>query len=235
MNGVELAARYGFPPNRLGYCGKSTFTEALRSNLDGKANHAELESELRKFKAHHAYLSLIARENDLEPFDKKVVEAFWIGNGLLENISQESMRSFILKGLFPKGGKRAEKLAAGLPPGSIPHHSFNSLYINFVTDSVERSVESFDSCCITWGTVLSVSRGSAILLRDSISSKDGKFVINKQETKISLESSGMRFIDKVAKGDILSVHWGMAIEKLTPKRAAALEKYTRIVLFACNL
>jgi hydrogenase maturation factor len=238
MNGIRLAACYAFPPNSRGYCGKSSFPAVLRSSLQaaGAARDAALAPELKCFKAHYAYLSLIARENRMEPFDREVVEAFWIGNRLLDNVSHDALRSFMTRDLFKvdgsigaKGRARAEKLAASLPEGMLPHHSFNPLYIRFVSDSVERSVENLDSCCITWGRVLSVSPESATLMRNSIAiDAQGRFIIRPMESKVSLESCGMRFVDDAAEGDVLSVHWGMAIEKLSPERAAALERYTRM-------
>jgi hydrogenase maturation factor len=44
----------------------------------------------------------------------------------------------------------------------------------------------------------------------------------------------MRFVDSPSIGDILSVHWGMAIEKLSSKRVHALERYTKMNIEACN-
>jgi hypothetical protein len=238
MNGVSLAARYGFPPNSLGYCGKGTFASALRGDLDGIENSKTLERELKKFKAHYAYLSLIARENDLEPFDPEVVEAFWIGNKLLENVSKESLASFIEGELFDEGqAPRAKKLRSSLPDGILPHHSFNVLFINFVSDSVGRTIENFDSCCITQGRVLSVSvDGKSVgMERDSISlDKQDFFFIKKTESRVSLEKNNIRFLQRVSIGDILSVHWGMAIERLSKRRAGALEKYTMKNIRACN-
>jgi hydrogenase maturation factor len=236
MNGIELSARYGFPPNSLGYCGKDSFTATLRDHLKWKKDIAALEKELRKFKAQFAYLSLIAAENNKKPFDKDVVEAFWIGNDLLGNISHEALELFILKDLFDsKQSSRASKLVRSLPKGMVPHHSFNSLYINFVTDSVERSVENLDSCCITWGKVLSVSGDSVAMMRNAISKdRDGKFIIIPKKSSIALQKKGICFMNRVSRGDVLSVHWGMAIEKLSQKRARALERYTKMNIRACN-
>ncbi len=233
MNGAGLAARYGFPPNSLGYCGKDSFTEALRGHLAGGDTGA-VETELKKFKAHFAYLSLIARENGKKPFDPDVVEAFWIGNGLLDNVSRESLRSFIVKDLFSPGSSRASGLARSLPEGLLPHHSFNSLYIRFLSDSVERSVENLDSCCITWGKVLSVSKNSVSMMRNSISSDGKGFVIRPVECTVMLEKNGIRFLDDVSEGDVLSVHWSMAIEKLSEERVNNLERYTKINVAACD-
>jgi len=94
MNGVELAARYAFAPNCHGYCGTPSFSRVLKSG-----NTEAMENELKKFRAHYAYLTLIARANALEPFDKKAVEAFWIGNRLLESVSTQSLRRFIARDL----------------------------------------------------------------------------------------------------------------------------------------
>jgi len=232
MRGAELAARYAFPPNAKGYCGASSFVSALRNHLAGKA--APLEQELKKFKAHYAYLSLIARENRVEPFDLDVVKAFWLGNPLLRSVSRESLSDFIVSELFSgKQKSRAERLAARLPRGVVPHHSFNSLYINFVSGKVKKTVENYDSCCVSAGRVLSASGKKADVVRDSIA-WDGRFFLTKKTEKISLERCGIRFLDAVRPGDVLSIHWGMAIQRLKPSDATALNKYTRMNIDAIN-
>jgi hypothetical protein len=228
MNGTELAARYAFPPNSLHYCGQPTFVSALRSG-----RKRALEKELRKFTAHYGYLSLIAAENGLKPFDLCVVRAFWTGNWLLDNVSAPAMRRFFLR-VFRKNPARARKLAENLPPGSVPHHSFNPLYVNFFTDKVARSVRNYDSCCVTWGTVLRMSERSAVLLRQSIARKGGRFVLKPRIARVLLEKDGIRFVKALKKGDMVSVHWGMAIERLTPARSAALRRYTQKNLDAIN-
>lgn len=235
MKGAELAAKYAFPPNRHGYCGKSTFQKALSSYLAGKTRIEPLEDELKKFKAHYRYLSLIAKENNKKPFDLEVVRAFWTGNGLLDRISQEALGRFVEHDLFgSKQKKRAKTLADNLPKGILAQHSFNSLYINFVTGRAERSMENFDSCCITFGRVLSVSKRSAIILRHAIGWKDGLLVLKPKRQRVALEIRGVRFIDKLSPGDTVSVHWGMAIEKLGPKELRALKHYTKKNLDALN-
>lgn len=235
MNGAAKAAFYGFPPNRHGYCGEQTFSAALKSYLEGKGGEGRLEAELVRFKAHHAYLRLIARENGLQAFDPEVVEAFWVGNKLLDNISPDAIRSFLRSELFPRERKsKGEALAESLPAGLVPHHSFNVLFVNFVTDAVERSVESFDSCCITSGRVISVDGAKVTMLRDSISSEEGRFMIKPVESSVLLEAQGIRLVRDAAPGDVLSVHWGMCVERLSPARAARLKGYTRINIEACN-
>lgn len=214
-----IAAKYSFTPNSLGYCGTSSFVSLFQSGDKEKTME-----ELKKFHPHYAYLSLIARENQKQPFDEDVVRAFWTGNSLLENVSHESLKRFITEELFPKNHPRAEELRTNLPEGMVPHHSFNSLYINFVTDKVEKSTKNFDSCCVLPGKVLSVSENNLQIERYSI--EDGPSIGKKQEN-ILIDFNGTRFIDSVQEGDVISVHWGMAIELLTREQADSILKYTK--------
>ncbi len=214
-----IAAKYSFTPNSLGYCGTSSFVSLLQSGDNEKTME-----ELKKFHPHYAYLCLIARENQKQSFDDDVVRAFWTGNELLENVSHNSLKEFIINELFPPGHPRAEELSKNLPEGLVPHHSFNSLYINFVTDKVEKSIKNFDSCCVLPGKVLSVQGNSLQVERYSI--EDGPSIGKKQES-VLLEFNGTRFIESVQAGNLISVHWGMAIELLTNEQADSILKYTK--------
>jgi hypothetical protein len=234
MDGTELASYYAFPPNRHGYCGTRGFCAALRNFQGGKTGPVSLRTELERFSAHYAYLSLIARESGLGPFDKEVVRAFWTGNGLLESVRPGALRSFIEKDLLKgKQPARARRLCDGLPDGLLPHHSFNVLYVNFVSDSVPRTIRNYDSCCITSGKILSVSGKDATLLRRSIG-YDGGFAIKEKKSRVLFERGGMRFVSELKTGDVVSVHWGMIIEKLGGKDERLLDEYTLKNMRAIN-
>ncbi len=226
-NGVELAARYAFPPNSRGYCGRRSFIAALKSG-----NQRRMEQELKRFTAHYGYLSLIARANDKKPFDLDVVRAFWTGNRLLGNVPPEAVRSFIPT--IIKNPARAERLARNLPAGITAHHSFNPLYVNFATDKVARSVKNYDSCCVASGLVLSLSPDSALVRRHSVARKAGRLALVQKNERVALVKGGVRFVGALKKGDMVSIHWGMAIERLAPQQSAALKKYTQKNIAAVN-
>lgn len=234
MDGAALASRYAYPPNRRGYCGESSFGATLRRFMRGQSGVPELRAGLEGFHAHHAYLALIARENGLGPFDREVIRAFWTGNGLLESVRPAALRSFIRSELIPKSQRaRARRLCDSLPEGILPHHSFNVLYVNFVSNAVERSLRNFDSCCVTSGRVLEASGRTARIQRNSIGWDSGFTIVPRQST-IMLERGGIRFVSSLKPGDIISVHWGMAIEKLSEKDARALMAYTNKNIRAIN-
>lgn len=225
MDSTLLSGCYAFPPNSHGYCGRNSFVKVLQTCLNKAKSTKNLETELKKFKAQYAYLSLIARENNLKPFDSKVVSAFWIGNSLLENVSHKALQ-FLMNDLFPKNPVRGKFLAENLPEGLVPHHSFNALYVNFVTEKVDRTITNFDSCCVTSGKILSISGKKAKINRFSISKHDD-FIINKKISTIDLVRNGVQLVTKPQNGDIIAVHWGMAVDKLSKKNENLLLKYTQ--------
>ncbi|MFH1521240.1 MAG: DUF6390 family protein [Candidatus Micrarchaeota archaeon] len=225
MDSTLFSGCYAFPPNNLGYCGGNSFTNVIQSCLNRGKTTKKLERELKKFKAHYAYLSLIARENNLKPFDLDVVNAFWIGNSLLENVPYNSLQKFLTNNLFPKNSVRGKFLARNLPKGLVPHHSFNSLYVNFVTEKVAKTKKNFDSCCVTSGKILSVTGKKAKINRFSISGH-GKLTINRKISTIDLVRNSVQFT-KPKKGDIIAVHWGMAVDKLSKEDENLLLKYTQ--------
>jgi hypothetical protein len=227
MKGEVIASKYALSPNSFGYCGSTKFGKTLSMYLSGKGSSKQLKDEIMNFRVHYAYLRLIARENGRRPFDEDVVRAFWTGNVLLEKIRPASLRRFIIRDLFEgKDPPRAKALASNLPAKIVPHHSFNALYVNFVTGKVARSVRNFDSCCITPAKILSVGKKKARVLRKAIV-WSGTFALRDKKDTIDIERSGIRLAGPLKKGDIVSVHWGMAVEKLSKKNLGSLLRYTK--------
>ena len=109
---------------------------------------------LQKFSALHPYLLLIAEANNLQPFDEQVIEAYWLGNSLLENVPFREMQKTILS-LQKHGLPRriAEKKAANLPEEMLPHHSMHVLYVNFLSQKVKPLIQNLGNCLIQWGEV----------------------------------------------------------------------------------
>ncbi|MFH1785910.1 MAG: DUF6390 family protein [Candidatus Micrarchaeota archaeon] len=226
MNSILFSACYGFPPNSYGYCGSSSFTKNLKEALVSKKTK-KIEIELKKFQAQYKYLDFIGRENNLAPFDPKVVDAFWIGNSLLEEIPHKSLQKFIENDLFPRNSIRGKKLAKYLPENLVPHHSFNVLYVNFVTNRVERSINNFDLCCVTAGKIKSLNPTHAIVDRFSIDF-NGEFIFGKKIEKVDIIRNQVKLVKNLKKNDIVALHWGMVVGKLNAKQLTKLKKYTKI-------
>ncbi|MFA6530581.1 MAG: DUF6390 family protein [Candidatus Micrarchaeia archaeon] len=230
MKPIELAGRYSLMPNCLGYCGGSDFSKVFKRYLDGTASESELKLAIKKFKGHYPYLKTIARANGIKnPFDKRIIEAFWIGDRLLEQVGRADVIRLIRK--FSKNAemnkKRAQEKIDNLPDGILLHHSFNSLYLNFVGDRVERTVDNFDRCRIGWGIVRTVKKSTAKVCYQKIIKRNGKYKFSKSVEKYFRRTmDGITPEPKLASGDIVSLHWGLIVQKLNKKQLAELEKYT---------
>ncbi len=85
-DGPLLFARYAYPPNQLGYCGGDD-PAALLEQTSARVVDGGLRQSLRAFEGAWPYLELIAAANGLhDPLDARVVEAYWLGNPLLERV-----------------------------------------------------------------------------------------------------------------------------------------------------
>ena len=239
MLGIEISARFGLPPNSLSYCGKPTFRKSFSSYLADRsaANRRALERELSKFTAHHSYLCLIAKPAGLRPFDHRVSEALWLGNGLLRKVGRHSMQQLILREFSGPGmlsRSRAAKLAASLPAGALPHHSFHALYVHTISGVIAPSLKNADSCMVHWGRVISASPDSALVQSQKLVRKKGKLVLVPCARRLRLSCAGIVIIPSVKTGDLVASHWGVAVMRLSGRQAANIESVTRRNIRAIN-
>lgn len=221
--GIELQAKYSFPPNLLGYCGPRSFCSIYDLYKKGEIDIWDLKKELEKFFIPMSYLTLIANSNKKESFDYEVVEAFWIGNSLLKNISHESIKELIEKDLVNYGLKknRAIKLANNLPKGLLPNHLFHVLYIQFITEKVKKHLGNFDRCRIGWGKIRRTGDKYLTLEYNGLRKRKGEYYIGKGSKKVRKS-----FVKNPAIRDFVSTHWNNAIQKLTNRQVKNLEYYT---------
>src|SRR3989344_4408286 len=91
MDGIFRCSRYSFGPNRLHYCGPDANHE-MKAYLKEGMSDGGLSLILKQFDTLSKYLRLIARSNNItDPFDDKVVEAYWIGNEFLDSIEKNAL------------------------------------------------------------------------------------------------------------------------------------------------
>ena len=227
-----MCSRYSFGPNRLHYCGPDANREIFSYIKEG-TNDPGLEILLRAFKTMYPYLRLIADANNIrDPFNSRVVEAYWLGNRLLETVEKKKYYQNLLEEQEIKkrvGRKSFEEIAAKIIHGAVPHHSFHVLNIWRRTGHLERehTLESMDQCRISWGSVSAVDGPFISVKTEPLIYENGKLKLGNpvfQRVTRNLESFGN--ITEVAVGDIISIHWGIPCEVITPQQTASLKKYT---------
>lgn len=242
MLGLRLAGLYSLPPCRLGYCGQKikNASGVLDNFLKGEEKSLPLvRKALEAFEAAYPYYRLIARSNFVgDPFDRRVVEAYWLGNSLLEKVTVADIRDLILKE-FAKPGllspKEAQKRIKLVPPGARPHHSFHVFILGSITGRVKLVGKLRDICRIGWGRVSStseVSKGKVIVNYQPLIRKNGRLSLGQsKKKKIAWKPE---FIPEVKKGDVVSFHWDRVCQVLNKRQQKNLQKYTQINIEALN-
>lgn len=239
MSGLRLAAIYGLPPLQLGLCGpKETKALKLLSEfIDGdKKGLGEIRKILTDFKAAFAYYKLIARCNNIaDPFDRRVVEAYWLGNKLLEkvevfNLKQLIFDEFTKRGMLTK--KEAQKRVMLVPQRAKPHHSFHVLILGPVGKEVVLTNTLLSLCLVGWGKVKARGKKRLIVEQRGLVRRKGRFFLGSPcEKEIFWEG---KFLPKVQIGDTVSFHWERACQILKREEEANLLKYTQLHLSLLN-
>lgn len=219
---LKMACKYAFVPNELGYCGAKNFSALFENfiNNEDNASIAEVKDALTSFRAMYAYLQLIARYNSLEPFDKSVLEAYWLGNKLLENVPKEAVQSLIMKefAVIPEEVRRRK--AEYIKKPAYVQHSFHVLYVNFLNPRLKPVLENLDRCVIKWGKVLDINNGKLKVKSICLMNENGELKL--KEKTFNIEN---RFVESPRKDMLVSIHWNNAIESISKEQQKNLKKY----------
>ena len=228
LEGTRRFVHYAFMPNRLQYCGGDDSNAILEHAVTGEGRSGAMPA-LRKFTGALPYLALIARENGIaDPFDARVVEAYWLGNELLDRVEAAglyaSLRERFAKNLSPKV---LDLVAGKAPRGARPHHNFHVFDVHTRAGELGHSLATMDECRISWGRVVSGDAGSLIVARQPLTLIDGALCLGpSQEQRVTRQLAGHGFADAVQPGDWVSIHWGWVCEAIDERCRANLERYT---------
>ncbi len=229
VGGTTRFVRYAFMPNRLQYCGGDDNRTILEYAV-ADVREPPLDRMLRKFTGALPYLQLIARRNDIaDPFDERVIEAYWIGNELLERVEARELYDHLRERYRGELSPRVmDRVAAKAPAGARPHHSFHVFDVWRQTERGKNEVlATIDSCRISWGKVTAVETGELVVERAPIELRDGRLVLGMPRAeRVTRMLEGSGFVAAAAVGDVVSIHWSWACEVLEPRQVAALERYT---------
>jgi len=228
--GLLLCARYSVAPNYFGYCGPNK-NKSLIDHLKEDIADSEVIHILKEFETLYPYLQLIAHSNKIkDPFDERVVEAYWLGNSFLKNVST-IYPSFLKEKLLLD--EKINHKVFSLPV--LPHHSFHIFNIFKRTGNINsnHTLETMDQCRIGWGQVIKyqiITARNLIIINNKLSLD--KILINK---KIEIDYKGKSFIKNLKPGDWVSFHWGMICDKLTQVQIRNLEFYTQKAIDFYNI
>jgi hypothetical protein len=240
ISGPVLFARYAYPPNALGYCGPSD-SEALRTAADS-GDGATVTHLAKQFEGAWPYLQLIAACNHIvDPLDRRVVEAYWVGNELLTQIPSTIFAASLDDRFARRAGRNLNEIAsAAVTQGGIAHHSFHVFavypWLGLLRGGMEGTpLTVLDRCRIRWGTVEAIV-GDLVVVRARHLVMSGSILqLAEAESEVARRSvDGDDSLADLASGDVVSLHWDWICERLNPDALHRLVRATTRNLAAVN-
>ncbi|MDA2978810.1 MAG: DUF6390 family protein [Actinomycetota bacterium] len=219
--GAALFSRFAFPPNALGYCGPpdSELTHGLL-NVDAAS---ELARVVKQFEGAWPYLELIAGVSAKDPLDFEVVEAYWVGNQLLDSVDPLVWGNSIDDQFRGRAGSRWSTLSDGIVDGR-PNHAFHVFCVYpwvglLRTGFADHALEVIDRCRIRWGQVVSVA-GDSVEVEGSSLLWDGREILMGPNRREVVRRSVDVPVPSV--GQAVAMHWDYMCASLQPRQLANL-------------
>lgn len=223
--GPQLFAQYAFPPNVLGYCGPadSGLTEGLGSTGATK----ELTHIVKQYDGAWPYLELIGGITGLDPLDQRVVDAYWIGNELLDGLDTLMWGNSVDDRFRGRAGSRWSMVESGIA-GGVPNHAFHVFcvypWVGLLRSGyTDHALEVIDRCRIRWGTV-EACVGLDVIVKSSPLTWDGdRLAVGEPcfETVVGGLASAAYH-----PGAVVSLHWDYVCEELDPRQLRHLQRQT---------
>jgi Family of unknown function (DUF6390) len=238
--GPLLFARYAYPPNSLGLCGADVQQTLLQYGAAGESDGG-LAELARTFEGAWPYLELIAGANGIaDPLDPRVVEAYWVGNDLLDSVRPGELVRHVDDRFRGRIGRAREHVVDAARCGAVPHHCFHVFAVYpwlglMRTGIVEEPLRILDQCRTTPAVVLSVTGENVTVLVRPLLFEVGRLGLGPPEPRsVRWQDGGLAFVHAPAAGDLVSLHWDFVCDVLTPAAARSLEQATRRALRAVN-
>lgn len=240
-SGPVLFARYAYGPNRLGLCGPDD-AESLFGQTTTVGDDREVRHLARGFEGAYPYLELIARANAIaDPLDPRVVEAYWLGNPLLDRVTPNLLAGSLRVRFRSRLARSTWKwLESSAPAGAKPVHAFHVLDVFpkvglMRSEQVEDVLRIMDSCRIRWGRVVERDGDQLLVNAVPLVLVDGALTFGQpRPERITAWRDGQGFISDVVTGDIISIHWDWACDVLSADQVARLIGWTRRELLVAN-
>ena len=238
--GPLLFARYAYPPNALGLCGADA-PDTLLQYGDARESDGGLAELARTFEGAWPYLTLIAAANRIaDPLDPRVVEAYWVGNGLLEQVRPADLAHHVEERFGPRLGRASENVVASVAAGAVPHHCFHVFAVYpwlglLRTGVVDEPLRILDQCRTTAAVVATVDGDSLMAFAQPLLWHEQTLALGPPVLRrVRWREGGLAFVPRPRPGDRVSLHWDFVCDVLSPAAAHRLEQVTRRALASVN-
>ena len=231
--GPLMFVRYAYPPNALGYCGPADFA-AFREYAAAGVVDRGLVQLAKAFAGAWPYLELIAAGCGIpDPLDRRVVEAYWVGNDLLDQVPVTEIGDSMQDRFRHRTGSNFPFLTEGVLAGGVPHHSFAVFCVYPWTGllgddrKARHALMVLDRCRIRWGKVTAVQGDQATVEYRPLCWDGRLLTLAEPATETArLALDGSAITRGVGPGDWVALHWDWICDRLTQRQLRALRDFT---------
>jgi hypothetical protein len=223
--------RYAYPPNALGYCGPDDHAALFEYGTEGVVDGGS-RALARDFDGAWPYLELIAHAAGKDPLDNEVVEAYWIGNRLLDRVDISAFGHSMEERFRGRAGMSWNAVSDAAAAGAKPSHSFHVFCVYpwvglMRTASTKEPLRVLDQCRIRWGTVVELEGDVAVVeSRPLVFDGDRLSLGPSHVERVVWAREGLGFARRLGPGDHVAMHWGWVCERLGPAAVRFLQKET---------
>jgi len=238
--GPLLFARYAYPPNSLGLCGADE-TRTLLEYGAAAVSDGGLAELARTFEGAWPYLTLIAGASGIDdPLDPRVVEAYWVGNDLLDRVGSGDLARHVEDRFRGRIGRSWRRVLDAVAAGAVPHHCFHVFAVYpwlglLRSGLVDEPLHVLDSCRTSPAIVRSVDGDTLGVVVQPLLWDGRTLELGPWEHRAARwREDGLALVSAPQPGDWVSLHWGFACDRLTGRAAASLDRANRRALAAVN-
>jgi hypothetical protein len=235
--GVELFARYAYPPNELGYCGPADGGAALRRVAQTGGDPQWTTG----FDGAWPYLDAIsAAEGAAGRLDPAVVRAYWVGNDLLDSVDPHHLLRQLKQSFASQTGGLLWEIRAEQVPLAVAHHSLHVFAVYPWAPLLRRvgggrPLEVLQQCRIRWGTVIDVAEGTALVRSHALRFEAGALSLAPEATETVRWTSASHGLGAAPlPGQLVALHWDWICDRLTEVDCAHLRRHTQSTLDLAN-
>lgn len=227
LDGAALFVRYAYPPNKLGYCGPAD-ADALAAYVTAGVSDPGLRSLVAAFDGAYPYLELIAAASGIgDPLDRRVVEAYWVGNRLLRNVDMGLLGRAVTDRFRSRAGRHWDRLAESVWAGGLPHHSFHVLavypWVGLLREGrIDEPLRVLDRCRIRWGTVERETDGGVLVRSRALEWAGATLRLGPAVLEEVAAAPGV----EVHQNDAVALHWEWVCGRLDSTQLANLRSYS---------
>lgn len=225
MNGASLFARFALPPNELGYCGPADASLIEELVLAGDAGIDELRHTAEAFAGAWPYLELIGGCSRLDPLHPRVVEAYWIGNELLDRVDTLTWGNSLDTRFRRRSGGDFGRVSDAMWRGGSPNHAFHVFcvypWVGLLRSGLPGpALRVLDRCRIRTGRVIG-TEGDHVIVESGRLEWDGER-LSVGAPMIESAAPPADAITPLSEGDLVALHWDYVCSRL------GLDQYVRL-------